>query len=173
MKVLQFINNVFAKHPLACNTVSSAVIMATGDAIIQKMTQTENEKLQWERTEKMGFVGGMLGPIQFFIYKNLDKLFPRTDNKTVFRKIIVDQSLSAPIFICAFFFLCNLWEKKPEQSFDEIKDKFIDVYKVDLMIWPAAQYVNFTYVPPQFRVMYVSGITVVYSAFLSYMKHKH
>ncbi|XP_065224226.1 mpv17-like protein 2 [Planococcus citri] len=170
MKYLKFINKFFAKHLLACNTVSSAVIMTTGDIIVQKITRPEEH--QWDRTYKMGFVGATMGPLEHFFYKNLDIVFPKTDKRTVFKKIFADQTIAAPFFICSFFFLCNVWEKKPKESIDEIKAKFLDVYKVDLLVWPAAQYINFLYLPPQYRVLYVSGISVIYTAFLSYIKHQ-
>lgn len=78
----------------------------------------------------MLFVGAMMGPLQYFFYKNLDKFFPKINNKTIVRKIIVDQTLGAPIFISSFFAFANAWEYKFIESIDEIKNKFVEVYKV-------------------------------------------
>lgn len=39
------------------------------------------------------------------------------------------------------------------------------------MFWPAAQSVNFRFVPGQFRVAYVSSATLIWNSMLSYFKH--
>ena len=43
---------------------------------------------------------------------------------------------------------------------------------MDWKVWPAAQVLNFYYVPPQLRVTYVASVTFLWTVYLSYMKHK-
>ena len=42
----------------------------------------------------------------------------------------------------------------------------------DWGIWPPTQYINFVYIPPAFRVLYVNFVTVIWDIFLSWVKHK-
>jgi protein Mpv17 len=39
-------------------------------------------------------------------------------------------------------------------------------------VWPAAQAINFLFLPPQFRVLYVGAVTLFWDSFLSYIKHE-
>eukprot|EP00122_Pirum_gemmata_P020116 Pgem_evm1s18818 len=42
---------------------------------------------------------------------------------------------------------------------------------MDCLFWPAVQFVNFKYLPGQYRVVYVSVFAIFWNAFLSKMKH--
>lgn len=43
---------------------------------------------------------------------------------------------------------------------------------MDLMIWPAAQTVNFYLVPSPYRVAYISFVALIWNIYLSNISHK-
>lgn len=44
-------------------------------------------------------------------------------------------------------------------------------FQTDWAVWPAAQFLNFYYLHPKYRVVYVNLVTMLYNVFLSYIKH--
>ncbi|KAF2358562.1 Mpv17/PMP22 [Trinorchestia longiramus] len=126
----------------------------------------------WARCMRLFIVGLSQGPLHHIFYIWLDKILPRKNARTVGKKILLDQLLAAPMFAISFFVVAGLLEGKQFYStLEEFKRKFPAVYLFDWMIWPPSQSINFLYVPVPYRVLYINCITVVWDAFLSYMKH--
>lgn len=79
----------------------------------------------------MFLVGAIQGPIQHFFYRWMDGAIKAVTFINVTKKICLDQCIMSPICIVAFFYPAGLLEG---QSFaictDEIRAKFLDVYKV-------------------------------------------
>lgn len=53
----------------------------------------------------------------------------------------------------------------------EVKEKFVKVYMMDWAVWAPTQFINFYFLPPQVRMVYVSCITLIWDCVLSYLKH--
>lgn len=78
----------------------------------------------------------------------------------------------SPICIIAFFYTAGwMYKSKTADITEELKSKFITVYATDWSVWPATQFINFYYLHPRYRVIYVNFITMLYNVFLSHIKH--
>lgn len=166
------------KYLFVTNTVSCGLMMAIGDVTVQRIEHhlsgsRSSKKNDWHRTGRLFVVGVLMGPFNHGWYTFLDKVLPAAKPLVVVKKILMDQIVAAPILAFGFFMGTNLLERIPfDKSWDEFKQKFWIVYKMDCMIWPAAQAINFFYLNPKFRVLYVSFVTIFWDSYLSFIKHK-
>lgn len=53
----------------------------------------------------------------------------------------------------------------------QVSAKFFDTYKVGAVYWPIVQTINFQFVPVKNQVICTSFFSMLWSAFLAYMKH--
>ncbi|ELT94432.1 hypothetical protein CAPTEDRAFT_146770 [Capitella teleta] len=176
-KVLNFVNRVFSsKHIILVNTAASGILMGMGDVtmqIIEKRYSNEEHALDLARTGRMALVGLASGPLTHGWYSLVDKMIPGVTGSTVLRKILLDQCLASPFFTCYFFTVIGSLEgHKPKECLQTFSSKFWEVYRADWMFWPAAQSVNFRFVPSRYRVIYIQSASYLWDTFMSYINHK-
>lgn len=128
-------------------------------------------------------------------------IWPRTDFRSSVSKAIAEQFTVDPALICTFLFVMsllesgNIVEAKNEVSHSvhelniesnilpyltdnelpiylKVFGKFIDTYKVGVIYWPTMQTLNFSFVPVKNQVVCTSFFSMIWSAFLAYMKHQ-
>ncbi|XP_055627807.1 mpv17-like protein 2 [Toxorhynchites rutilus septentrionalis] len=167
---------LFGRYLLITNTVSSGVLMMIGDvaaqAIEMKRDAVEKRQFDWRRIGYMTLVGISQGPLHHYLYKWMDRILPGVNLKTVFQKIGIDQFVMSPIFIITYMYSAGLLEgNSVRRCSDELADKFWVIYTADWLIWPPTQFINFYFLSPKYRVLYINGITMLYNVFLCYIKH--
>lgn len=166
---------IFGKYLLATNVISSGVLMSIGDLMAQEVEYRNGvlaKRYDWTRNAKMFVVGAAQGPLHHYFYGWLDRAYLGATVKITTVKILFDQLLMSPVCIVVFFYSAGwLNQKNNNECTEEIQSKFMRVYITDWMVWPATQFINFYYLHPKYRVIYVNFITMLYNVFLSYVKH--
>ncbi|KAH8368342.1 hypothetical protein KR084_010231 [Drosophila pseudotakahashii] len=149
-----------------------AAVMGLGDVIAQ--FGIEKKSLDdWDagRTLRFGALGMLfVGPVLRRWYTYLESRVPKT--YTPIRrgaiKMLVDQGLFVPPFALAMSFLVPLVNGEP---IDKIRQRLIDSYPTILvrnyMLWPAAQMINFSFVPLGYQVIYVQFVALIWNSYLS------
>lgn len=169
-------NALFKKYLLTTNTVSSGILMSMGDGLSQyiecKRKNQPDWRFDWTRNAKMFVVGAIQGPMHHYFYGWLDKRFAGATLRMTTIKILCDQLVMSPLCILQFFYSAGwMYNQSNAECWAELKDKFVIVYVTDWTVWPLAQFVNFYYLHPKYRVIYVNVVTMMYNIFLSYVKH--
>lgn len=113
------------------------------------------------------------GPVYYYYYGWLDRRFPGKNPRTIMIKLFIDQVIYTIPSLAMFYLIIGKLEKK---SMGEIKEelrlKYIPTYITATLFWPAAQVVNFSLVPPMYRILYISGASFIWLVFLSYIKNR-
>ena len=125
-------------------------------------------------TARMGVVGLVIGPVLRSWYLTLERIVPGAVKTAGFKKMLLYQSLFAPLMIGFFF---SVWETLAGKQPHEINEMLQECYVQTLMItnykiWPLAQTVNFTFVPIQHRVGFVQIVAIFWNAYLTWMANK-
>ncbi|XP_039496506.1 mpv17-like protein [Drosophila santomea] len=149
-----------------------AAVMGMGDAIAQLLFDKKPfDELDAGRTLRFGILGLVfVGPALRRWYLLLESRVPETYSpmRRGVTKMLVDQTLFAPPFTMAMSFLVPLANGEP---IDRIRQRILDSYPSILvrnyMLWPAAQMINFRFVPLPYQVLYAQFIALVWNCYLS------
>ncbi|XP_070509053.1 mpv17-like protein 2 [Chironomus tepperi] len=179
-KTAQVVNEqhtaLFTKYLLLTNTVSSGFLMYIGEYFAQRIEKSRNfneNEYDKEKMKQLAVVGLSQGPLHHYTYLWMERLLPGNAKSTIVKKIMSDQFIVSPVFILHYFYTSYFLEgRKVTETNELLKDKFLKVYAADWLVWPATQFINFMFVPLQYRVLYINMITMFYNIFLCYVKNE-
>lgn len=82
-------------------------------------------------------------------------------------KVLLDQSLFAPISLALYFLYTSLTDQRLSALPDIIKTEYTETLLHNWMIWPIVQVVNFSIIPLNFQSPFVNTIAIFWIAHLS------
>jgi len=110
-------------------------------------------------------------PILTKWYHWLDSRFPCTSKPVVMKKLFLDQFLLTPWLVAIFFIGMSYMEGlRGDAVLDECKVKFLKTFVLDCCYWLPVQALNFLFIPPMLRVVYIGVTTFVWLNVLCYIK---
>jgi len=178
-KLASTASHLFKNHLFATNVCISFGLSGLGDYGQQKLehsksTSTAKPKWNSTRTLHMSTAFGLTsGFLCHFWYKYLDSILPGRGLKIVVTKIAWDQILFSPVCIVACLLVAGRLENK---SSEHLVSQTVQLggrlYLAEWLIWPPAQFINFAFLPPRFRVVYDNIISLIYDVYTSHVKHE-
>ncbi|XP_020700778.1 peroxisomal membrane protein PMP22 [Dendrobium catenatum] len=156
-------------HPLRTKAITAGVLAGISDSVAQKLSGLQRIQLRRLLLKVIfGFAYG--GPFGHFLHKLLDKLFKgKKDNKTVAKKVLLEQVTSSPWNNFLFLLYYGLIvEGRPwPQVKNKIKKDYPSVQLTSWMFWPAVGWINHQYMPLQLRVIFHSCVACCWGIFLN------
>jgi protein Mpv17 len=115
-------------------------------------------------------------PVGHYWFHFLDKfIFPNAmaHPMTAVVKTLLDQVLMAPAGIALFFSAMSVLEgNSVQEAWQSTKEKFKPTLMANYVLWPAANLINFAFVPPAQRILYCNVVYIFWASFLSAMASK-
>jgi protein Mpv17 len=166
-------NKLLDTQPLFTKALTSLTGFTLGDILAQNFVEKSGD-YDIMRTLRLGSFGFLIhGTTGHYFYGFLDSKMPGTAMTTVASKVAIDQLFWNPIFGLMFFGYLNFVEGK---SFEDYKKKLQADLKTAVMgswvVWVPAHTVNFAFVPPSQRLLYINTIQIGYNVFLSFLGNK-
>eukprot|EP00903_Cladosiphon_okamuranus_P014033 g13050.t1 len=168
---------LLARHPVLFNSIVGYSVFASGDLMAQRldMTSKAGAPAEWKWDHKRSLSIGLLGIVQngFLLriwYRTLDKFVtPKTDLKSVLKKIVCDEAVFAPQLACSYLATSAYIQSPGDWNAvsDNVQNKVVTTWQNDLKLWPMANLVGFSLVPRPIRPLYASGVQLIWQCYLS------
>ncbi|XP_037526170.1 protein Mpv17-like [Rhipicephalus sanguineus] len=170
--------NVYARlmrrHPAKTQVLTTATVLLSGDLIAQKVLERRSN-VDVVRAARFFVMGvGFVGPVIRMWHLTLERVVGSgVAGSLVFRKVLIDQVLFAPVFIASLLVVLGTLQRR---SWDDIENSlranYLQILKTSYMLWPAAQLINFRFVPLSYRPPFAGCVAVVWSTYLAWKANR-
>lgn len=175
-RVLQQYLLLLRKYPIITKSVTSGVLSALGNILSQALESSENSKEKSPR-KKINVLGpvtfaiyGLVitGPVSHYFYHLLEVLFPTTVPYCLVKRLLLERLIFAPAFLLVFYVVMNALEGK---TVADLQKKLTTTYwsslKMNWKVWTPFQFINISYIPVQFRVLFANLVALFWYAYLA------
>ena len=154
-------------RPVYTKALSSMLGFLIGDFLVQ--TFYVKRAFDVARFLRMGAFGALVhAPLGHAFYGFLERRFPGVNVSALATKLAIDQIVWTPLLGSLLFSFIGITAgHSPSAIFRTIKNNLLKVVLTSWVIWPVAHAVNFKYITPKHRLLYINAVQVLYNAFLS------
>ena len=176
MKVIEWYTDKLIKKPFITKSITSFFTFGLGDFICQsiegKLTGSK-KSYDLKRILRQACFGFAVTPyfhLQFNII--IPKLFPGSGPLNLVKIIAYDQTIGASLFLIIFFsYMDTMNGVNINQSIKDTFQKLPSCMIANWKLWPLAQALNFTIVPPPYRVLFANSVGIIWNTYLSFIQN--
>ena len=123
----------------------------------------ERQKYNGASVLQYSVVGGcVFSPTLHYWYRWLDRVVPGAGGGAVVRKVVLDIVVFGAPYYTVFYTLLNTMAGESLQtSVSELEDKLLPTMLTTGVFWLPAQIINFRFVQPRMRIIYLAACTFV------------
>ncbi|KAK4533515.1 hypothetical protein CCYA_CCYA17G4397 [Cyanidiococcus yangmingshanensis] len=177
--VVESYRRALERYPIRTKALTAAFLNFFADLTAQYFERRKHpseaaEGWQLRRTLSFAIIGlCFVGPGLHGWFSFLERAFPPT-RWSLFAKLAIDQTLGATAFNGILLVLLYWLEHGGQfiYAWQSMKHRLPPTMIGNWKVWPAAQLVNFAFVPPAFRVLYVNSIAFFWTIYLSEIAHR-
>ncbi|KAK4290118.1 hypothetical protein Pmani_036967 [Petrolisthes manimaculis] len=179
MQAIKAVRSIIAKRPVVGNVIVYGSLY-TGAEFMQ---QTFNNKIMVPEDSspqpydtgvlsRYAFMGTCVFPhTLYYAYKYLDSKFVGKAMKVVLPKLAADALVVTPINLTIFYVGMSILERKKD-VLQEWKQKIIPTFVTASVFWVPASLINFRFLPPQARVIFVGSCQIIWVSILCWFKRQ-
>ena len=157
------------EEPLRTKALTAALLAGLADVIAQRLVSSRSA-LNWRRTLSIALYGLLWGgPSNHYWQQVLERIFPkRGDPLRAVKKVALDQLTYGPLNNILFMtYIAAVVEGRSwAATRAKVRADYPAVQIKGWRLWPAAQFLNQTFVPLEMRVLWTNGVALVWSTFL-------
>ncbi|XP_018596478.1 mpv17-like protein isoform X1 [Scleropages formosus] len=154
------------RYPWLTNVTLYGCLFAGGDCVHQWFSRKKN--IDWTHTRKVALVAfSFHGNFNYFWMRALERRFPGRSVGMVLRKVLLDQTVAAPVATSVFYTGLSFLDGKND-ILQDWRDKFLNTYRTGLMYWPFVQFLNFVLVPLYLRTTFTGCCAFLWATFLCF-----
>ncbi|ORX41333.1 hypothetical protein BCR36DRAFT_588114 [Piromyces finnis] len=161
--------------PLLTQSLTTGVMFAVGDVIAQQLVEKRGKEHDYKRTGRMSLFGACVaGPSTSLWYRFLDKYIV-LPNKThqLFARVFLDQCVYSPLSQIVYLGGTGVFEgSSPKEIKEKIKVGFGPAIMANYKVWPAFQFINFNFVPANYRSLGTNVVALGWNTYLSVLNQK-
>ncbi|KAJ5096412.1 hypothetical protein NUU61_005768 [Penicillium alfredii] len=136
-------------------------MLRCGDVLAQQAVDRRGlEKHDFARTGRMVLYGGaFFGPVATTWFGILQRhVVLKSTKTTTLARVAADQMVFAPLQLTCF--LSSMAIMEGSDPMEKWRSTFEPSYKANLIVWPFVQGANFSFVPPELRVLVVNVVSL-------------
>lgn len=166
---------LFEKHPLLSNSCTGFLVFSVGDVISQVANPKTDKRVDYKRSIYTGALGiAMNGACLHVWYRILDRVFGSAmqTKRVVILKCIADQVIYAPFSIAVFFSFASAKQGGSvadvlQRTENKLSESFRSTWIADCTLWPFANFVNFSFIPINYRPTFCGITQLLWQSYMS------
>lgn len=165
---------VMRDHPVKTQLITTATVMLSGDLIAQKVLERRTS-IDVPRAARFFIMGiGFVGPVLRVWYLTLERVVGVGSGRAVvIKKVLLDQGVFTPVFIPSFLVTLGALQRRSWEDIKRtVRTDYLPILKANYMLWPAAQLINFRFVPLSYRVPFASCVALVWNTYLAWKANR-